>query len=74
MRVSTNAMAHTLVPLRICGGAHGFYHMLEVLADPDDEEHESMLEWLGGKYDSKKFASGEVNLDSPTKRWKISFS
>ena len=48
--------------------------MLDVLGDPDDEEHESMLEWLGGTYDPKKFTCGEVNFDNPTKRWKMSFS
>ena len=61
-------------PPEDCGGVHGYYHMLDVLADPDDEEHESMLEWLGGTYDPKKFARGKVNFDNPTKRWKMSFS
>ena len=31
MRVSTNAMAHTLVPLRICGGARQKAYQLSYL-------------------------------------------
>jgi hypothetical protein len=29
------------------GGAPGFDHMLEVAADPADQEHEDIVEWLG---------------------------
>ena len=61
-------------PPEDCGGIHGYYHVLEVLADPSDEEHESMLEWLGGKYDPQEFAPGKVKFDNPTKRWKRAFS
>ena len=31
----------------------------EVLADPDHEEHESMLEWVGGAFEAEHF--GLVN-------------
>ena len=48
--------------------------MLEVLANPDDEEHAEMLEWLGGSYDPKAFNSGKVKFDDPAKRWKLAFS
>ncbi len=61
-------------PPEDCGGVHGYYRVLEVLADPGDEEHESMLEWLGGAYDPQYFAAGKVKFDNPTKRWKIAFS
>ena len=33
-------------PSEDCGGVPGYYRVLEVLADPHDEEHGSMLEWL----------------------------
>jgi len=61
-------------PPEDCGGVHGYSRLLEVLADPDDEEHESMLEWLGGKYDPQKFVPGKVKFDNPKQRWKRAFS
>ena len=38
-----------------------------------DDEHEDMLEWLGGKYEPGEFALGKVRFDNPGKRWKIAF-
>ncbi|MFV2058686.1 MAG: plasmid pRiA4b ORF-3 family protein [Thiohalomonadales bacterium] len=61
-------------PPEDCGGVHGYDRVLEALADPDDEEHESMLEWLGGKYDPQEFVPGKVKFDNPTKRWRGAFS
>lgn len=61
-------------PPEDCGGIYGYSHMLDVLADPSDEEHESMLEWLGGKYDPQKFAPAKVKFDNPAKRWRQAFS
>jgi Plasmid pRiA4b ORF-3-like protein len=34
-------------PPEDCGGVWGYEHLREVLADPADEEHEEMLQWLG---------------------------
>lgn len=48
--------------------------MMEVISDPDDEEYEEMLAWLGGKYEPEKFTPGKVKFDNPTKRWKMAFS
>ena len=42
-----------------CGGIHGYYEMLKTLADPKNEEHESMKEWLGVEWDAKRF---DINL------------
>lgn len=44
-----------------CGGIPGYYRLLEVLADPKDEEHESMKEWIGGPWDPTRFNIEEVN-------------
>lgn len=30
-----------------CGGIYGYAELVEVLSDPDDEEHDDRLEWLG---------------------------
>jgi Plasmid pRiA4b ORF-3-like protein len=33
-------------PPEDCGGVWGFQNLKEVMANPDHEEHEEMLEWL----------------------------
>ena len=48
-------------PPEDCGGTGGFEHLLEVLADPADEEHEEMLEWVGGSYDPGAFDIDSLN-------------
>jgi hypothetical protein len=39
-----------------CGGPPGYERMLAILADPSHEEHEEMLEWVGGAFDPEAFA------------------
>lgn len=48
-------------PPEDCGSMSGFYQMLESLADPTDEEHQSYLEWLGDQYDPEHFDLRSVN-------------
>ena len=60
-------------PPEDCGGVHGYEEMLRVLRDPTDEEHESMLVWVGGRYDPKAFDPKKVRFDNPKKRWQIAF-
>lgn len=57
-------------PPEDCGGVYGYYRMLEVLADPNDDEHDDMLEWLGGRYDPQEFAPRMVKFDNPKNRLK----
>jgi hypothetical protein len=38
-------------PPEDCGGAPGYERLLEILADPDDEEHGDMIAWCGGPFD-----------------------
>ncbi len=33
-------------PYEDCGGIYGYYHLLKVLDDPEDEEYEQMKEWV----------------------------
>jgi hypothetical protein len=44
-----------------CGGIPGYYNLLQILADPKHDEHESMMEWIGGKWDAGHFDVDEVN-------------
>jgi hypothetical protein len=37
------------------GGLGGYYEFLDIVADPQHEEHESMIEWCGGRFDSANF-------------------
>ncbi|MCE5187449.1 MAG: plasmid pRiA4b ORF-3 family protein [Planctomycetaceae bacterium] len=48
-------------PPEDCGGALGYEELLEILDDPDHEEHEDRLEWLGGEFDPEAFDIKEVN-------------
>ena len=60
-------------PPEDCGGEGGYYHVLEVISDPQDEEYEGMIEWLGGAFDPEHFAPSKVKFDNPAKRWKVAF-
>jgi len=60
-------------PPEDCGGVPGYEELLEVLRDPTHEEHESMLEWVGGKYDPAAFSPKKVRFDDPKKRWRNAF-
>lgn len=44
-----------------CGGIWGYYRLLETLGNPDDPEHEFMLEWAGGPIDPEAFDLDEAN-------------
>jgi hypothetical protein len=37
------------------GGTSGYEEFLEVLADPDDEQHEHFVRWSGGSFDPENF-------------------
>ena len=42
-------------PPEDCGGIHGYYNYLEILADPKHEEHKSIKNWMGGTWDAALF-------------------
>ena len=60
-------------PPEDCGGPPGYENLLEIIRDPDHEEHESMLQWLGGRFDPEKFDPARVKFDDPGRRWKTAF-
>jgi Plasmid pRiA4b ORF-3-like protein len=43
------------------GGIPGFYNLLEAFADPEHEQHEESIEWLGDDFDPDTFSVDEVN-------------
>jgi len=47
-------------PPEDCGGILGYEMFLETIKDPDDEEHDKMLEWVGGEFDPEEFDPKEV--------------
>ncbi len=42
-------------PPEDCGGIWGYSDFLETIKDRDHPEHESMLEWIGGRFDPEEF-------------------
>jgi hypothetical protein len=60
-------------PPEDCGGVWGYQELLEAIRDPAHEEHESMLQWVGGGFDPEAFDASKVRFDNPDKRWRIAF-
>ena len=48
-------------PPEDCGGPFGYEHLLDALRDPDDAEHEDVVEWLGDHFDPAEFDLASVN-------------
>ncbi|HQG30769.1 MAG TPA: plasmid pRiA4b ORF-3 family protein [Deltaproteobacteria bacterium] len=48
-------------PPEDCGGIYGYYDLLDALKDPENPEHEDMIEWLGGDFDPEYFDIDEIN-------------
>lgn len=43
------------------GGMWGYADFLEAIKDPENEEHDSWLEWVGGEFDPEAFNLDQVN-------------
>ena len=48
-------------PPEDCGGIRGYSDILEILKNPDHEEYESFILWLGGKFNPEDFNLNKVN-------------
>lgn len=46
-------------PPEDCGGPWGYDSFLEAIRDPAHEEHDGMLEWVGGSFDPDAFDPAE---------------
>jgi hypothetical protein len=48
-------------PPEDCGGIYGYYHLLDVLEDPQHPEHESLAEWADDEIDPEYFDLTLIN-------------
>jgi hypothetical protein len=48
-------------PPEDCGGSSGYEELLAAIKDSKHEDHHSMMEWLGGKFDPEKFNLTQIN-------------
>ncbi len=48
-------------PPEDCGGIPGYEDLLRIIQDPDDEEYEDMMQWLGGSFDPEAFDQDAIN-------------
>jgi hypothetical protein len=61
-------------PPEDCGGLPGYEDMLEVISDPEHDAYESMIEWVGGKFEPGHFKINEVHFENPKSRWDLKFA
>jgi hypothetical protein len=45
------------------GGTWGYVEFLEAIRNPEHEEHDSYLEWIGGEFDPEAFYLDAVNKE-----------
>lgn len=55
-------------PPEDCGGPYGYEDFLSIIMEPDHEEHNSMLEWVGGEFHPEHFDCTEIVFDDPVER------
>ena len=48
-------------PPEDCGSMSGYREFLKAIRDPEHEEHEAMLEWVGRPFDSEAFDLAAIN-------------
>lgn len=61
-------------PPEDCGGVPGYEDLLEIVRDPEHEEYEETLQWLGGRFEPEVFSPEKVKFENPRKRWHIAFT
>lgn len=55
------------------GGTFGYEEFLEVLADPNHEDHEHYKTWSGGQFDPEAFDAAAVTFRDPGEHWATAF-
>lgn len=56
-------------PPEDCGGVWGYYHMLEVIQDPNHEEHSDLVDWLGEDFNPEAVDIEEINAALRQFKW-----
>jgi hypothetical protein len=57
-------------PPEDCGGIPEYYNLLEAIRDPAHQQHEEMLDWVGGEFNPDTFSTEDVNRRlSPIQHW-----
>lgn len=58
-------------PPEDCGGLGGYYHLLKILQNPKNKEHEDTLEWLGiesaSDFNPEYFDTKDIKFRNPKK-------
>lgn len=54
-------------PPEDCGSLGGYESILEALENPEDEENEELLDWVGEDFDPEHFDAKEVDFRDPSK-------
>jgi hypothetical protein len=42
------------------GGVWGYTDFVEAIQNPDNEQHEELLEWVGGRFDPEEFDAAKT--------------
>jgi len=50
-------------PPEDCGGIWGYVDLLEIIQDPEDEEYDEKMEWLGEGFNPGAFDLNEINQE-----------
>lgn len=48
-------------PPKDVGGIYGYERFLKAISDPDHEDHDELVEWIGGDFDPEAFDLGRFN-------------
>jgi hypothetical protein len=57
-------------PPEDCGGADQYAEFLRAIADPEHEEHQSYLDWVGGRFNPEAFDARKVRFSDSRTRLK----
>ncbi len=61
-------------PPEDCGGTQGYYEVLKILSDPQNENYDRLKSYIGKDWDSEKFDLHDIKFGDSLKRWKKQFT
>jgi len=60
-------------PPEDCGGIWGYEELVEIITDPEHEEYDEMIEWVGEGFEAEAFDAKSVEFEDPRERWDFAF-